>query len=428
MSFQSLLNRLVPGKAPAAAAWESPRVLDRGRVGRPQIAMDDQGHALAAWHHRSADSEGIFICRYHPDARGWDVMPRRLDSARTRAHEPEIAMNHRSELAVVWHEQEDGQVRVCARHMLGAEETWVPYPMCLQTGPGSVHSLHTAMDVQGNIHAVWCLGVPGAYQVYTSGYHAGEGAWDVDPTPLGEASPSPLFPQLALNGAGQGLAVWGAEDRRIVACHYDLGARCWSDRPTLVAEGTAAYLRLAMDPRGNAIALWVEEEAADSRLLRASHLDGRTIEWTRAPMLGFGREILWPQVGLDAQGRAHAVWRQEAMGAMKLFTKRYAGGRWEEHRTSLAEDLGDSQAHALSVNAQGQAVVLWLQQQGTQRTVCVRRFDGQGWGPRPVLLGTPGPAEIQNPGAVLSPSGRVGVIWRQGRPEDSVIFSALGQA
>ena len=433
MSLRSLLTRLMPGRPGASTgSWERPRVLDRGQVGRPQIAMDDQGNALAAWHHRNQADEGVYICRYYADQRGWDVVPRRLDTARTQAQAPEIAMNCRSELAVVWHEQEEGQVRICARHMLGSEETWVPYPMTLQVAPGQVHSLHTAMDLAGNIHAVWCLGVPGDYRVYTSGFHAGEGAWDAEAIPLGEASPDPLFPQLALSDAGQGLVIWSTEGPapgdRIVACHYDRSARSWSDRPTLVAPGRSTYLRMAMDARGNAIVLWVEKGEGGVMTLHASHLDGRTIEWTQAPLLSSGRDILWPQVGLDAQGRAHAVWRQETRGAMKLFAKQYAGGRWDEQRTALVEDLGDSQAHALSVNPRGQALVLWLQNQGAQSTVCVRRFDGRAWSARPVLLGAPSRREIQSPGVVLSPGGQVAAIWRQGGAADGYIVSAMGQA
>jgi len=401
-------------------------------VGRPQIAMDDHGNAMAAWHHRSEASEGVYICRYHADQRSWDVVPRRLDSARTQAHAPEIAMNYKGEMAVVWHEVEGPQARICARHMLGSAETWVPYPVLLQTAAGEVHSLHTGMDLSGNIHAVWCLGVRGDYRVYASGYHAEDGVWDTQPIVLGDPSPDPVFPQLAVNRAGQGLVIWseeGAAGRdRIVACHYDPGARGWSDRPTLVAKGRASYHRMDLDARGNAIVLWVEEGEAGIKTLHASHLDAHTIEWTPAPRLITGRSILWPQVGIDGQGRALAVWRQESAGTMTLYAKRFAGGRWDEHRTHLVEDLGQSQAHALSVNAEGHALAIWFQSQGAQSAVCVRRFDGAAWSPRPILLGAPGRKEIQDPGAFLSPGGHVAAIWRQGDARDGIIVSAVGQA
>jgi len=433
MSLRTLLNRLTSPRPPAAGAWGAPRVLDRGQVGRPQIAVDDHGNAMAAWHHRGADHEGVYICRYYADQRAWDVVPRRLDSARTQAHAPEIAMNVRGEMAVVWQEQEGPQARVCARHMLGSADTWVPYPLTLQARPGEVHSLHTGMDLAGNIHAAWCQGQPGEYRVYTCGYQAEDGGWDPEPTALGDPSPAPLFPQLAVDRGGQGLVVWseerdGSGDHRIVACHYDGGGRCWSDRPTLVAQGRATYLRMALDGRGNAVVVWVEEGEAGLRTLHASHLDGRTIEWTPTPRLTTGRAILWPQVGLDGRGRAHAVWRQESAGVMKLFTKRFAEGQWDEQRTPLVEDLGQSQAHALSVNAQGQALVVWSQIQEDRSSVCLRRFDGVAWNAHPLLLGTPGRKEIRDPGAVLSPSGHVAAIWRQGDAGDAVIVSAVGQA
>jgi hypothetical protein len=400
-------------------------------VGRPKIALDGQGNVLAAWHHRGADLEGVYICRYYADQRGWDVVPRRLDCARTQAQAPEIAMNYRSDLAVVWQEQEEDSVRVCARHMVNLEETWVPYPMLLQRAPGPVSSLHTAMDPEGNIHVVWCRGEGNEFQVYLSGYHAAGAAWDAEPRRLGEPGPRPMYPQLAVNEMGQGLVVWhaeGPEGDRIVACHYDPGSRAWSDRPTLVAAERTTYLRMDMNAQGHALVLWVQEDRGGIQTLQASHLDGRTIEWTRSPLLASGHTILWPQVGLDRLGRAHAVWRQEVAGVMKLFGKRLVNGTWDAQRTLLVEDVGQSQAHTLSVNSEGHAVVIWLQNQGPQTALCVRRFDGRAWSPRPALLGASSRSGFHNPGAVLSPSGRVAVIWRQGDAREGAILTAMGQA
>lgn len=433
MSLRSFLNRLLPERpAAAAGTWGAPRPLDRGRVGRPQIAMDDHGNAIAAWHHRGQDHEGVYICRFHADQRSWDIVPRRLDSARTQAQAPEIAMNVRGEMAVVWQEREGDQSRVCARHMLGSAETWVPYPMTLQVAPGEVVSLHTAMDPAGNIHTVWCQGAQGSYRVFTSGYAAEEGAWDPQPTPLGEPSPRPVYPQLAVNRMGQGLIVWSEEGGgggdRLVACHYEPAGRAWSDRPTVVAQGRATYLRIGLDDRGAAVVLWVEAVEAGLQNLHASHLDPRSLEWTPAPLIASGRAIHWPLVGLDGQGRAHALWRQEVAGMEKLFARRYAEGRWEEARTLLAEDLGGNQAHGLSVNAEGQALAIWSQQQAGQASVCVRRFDGRAWSPRPLMLGAPGRREIHTPGAVFAPGGHVAAIWRQGDARDGVIVSAVGEA
>lgn len=431
MSLRTLLSRLRPGRpTDQPGAWRAPQVLDRGPVGRPQIALDHEGNALAAWHHRGAEQEGVYICRFHADQRGWDVVPRRLDCARTQAQAPEIAMTFQSDLAVVWQELEQGAIRVCARHMINAEDTWVPYPVVLQAGPDQVSSLHTAMDPAGNIHVVWCREEAGRHQVYTTGYHAASAAWDPAPTPLGGPAPGRLYPQLALNDAGQGLVVWHAEGPagdRILACHYDPGARAWSDRPTLVAAERTSYLRMDLDPSGNALVVWVQEGGAGIQTLQASHLDGRTIEWTRAPLLSSGHRILWPQVGLDGQGRAHALWRQDAAGIMKLFAKRFVAGHWDEHRTLLVEDVGQSQAHALSVNAQGHALALWLQDQGAQTAVCLRRFDGRAWSARPTVLGASSRSGFQNPGVVLSPSGHVAVIWRQGSDADGAILAAMGQ-
>jgi len=113
---------------------------------------------------------------------------------------------------------------------------------------------------------------------------------------------------------------------------------------------------------------------------------------------------------------------------MKLYAKRFVGGTWDAQRTLLVEDVGQSQAHTLAVNTEGHALVIWLQTLGPQTTVCIRRFDGRGWSPRPIPLSTSSRSGFQNPGAVLSPSGHVAVIWRQGDAQEGAILTALGQA
>lgn len=185
---------------------------------------------------------------------------------------------------------------------------------------------------------------------------------------------------------------------------------------------------MAMDAHGNAAVLWVQSAPGGLKRLLACHLNGRTVEWTTAPMLASGAALLWPQVELDGQGRAHAVWRQEAAGMVKLFAKRFVAGRWEPQATLLMDEVGDCQAHALSVNAQGHALAIWLQSTEAKTMVYVRRFDGKAWSPRPILLGASGRAAFQDPGVVLSPDGRFAVIWRQGDASRGSIFSAIGQA
>jgi hypothetical protein len=426
MSFRSLLDRLNPLKPQAAGNWKAPRALDQGPVGGPHIAMDDQGNALAAWHHRSSSSESVYICRYHAQDGNWDLVPRRLDSTLSDAKEPEVAMNGRGEIAVLWHQDSDGQAQICARHFLGNAETWVPYPMALMTAPGKTSGLQCAMDPSGNITAVWVHSLGREHRILASRYDGRQGSWQSSPVVLGPASEDLLHPKLAVNRQGSVLVVWSAfHDTMggLYASYCTLGE--WSEQPIRIAQGFSRTHHLAMDERGNAILLWVSQERGADQQLKASHMDPRTLTWRTSSALATSPAIQLPQVGMDAQGNAWAVWRQEGAGASKLFARRFHQSQWEPRPVALDPELGNSLTHSLSVSAQGHAAVVWSQNRGGQSSLFARRFRGGAWDPNPVMLGQPSPKMVQFPGAFIAPNGSVAAIWRQGSASEGSIMSAV---
>lgn len=423
--LRNLIDRLIPRK-PAAdpVTWKAPRVLDQGAVGRPQIAMNEAGHAIAAWHHRSEKNEAIFTCRYRGPRAGWDLAPRRLDSAVSSAHAPELATNERGEIAVVWQETEGAKTRVCVRTVITQEETWAPYPVVIANLPGEVRGLQAAMDMEGNLHVIWCQIDKGVSQVLACVSQAGGEGWEAV-RPLGPPANRPIYAQLAVNRRGQALVIWSEGDR-LLASHHDRASRSWSDRPTDVAQGVAMHLRMDLDDSGNAMLLWTVLEQG-KQVLKASYMDGATVEWRRPEAIASGESVLWPQVGLDGRGGALAVWRQGASNRMKLFGRRFQNGAWEEHLEPLASDIGQSKFHSLSVSHMG-AAVLWSQTHDGNTAIYVRRHLNGAWVPSPMLLGSPGANEVQDPRVFMTDAGDVSAIWRQGTPSRGAIVTAVGES
>ncbi|HJW09839.1 MAG TPA: hypothetical protein VJ483_09410, partial [Holophagaceae bacterium] len=337
---------------------------------------------------------------------------------------PEIATNARGEIAVVWQEREGGNTRICVRTVITLEETWAPYPVVIANLPGETRGLQAAMDLEGNLHVVWCQLEEGVSQVLACVCESGTGTWE-PVRPLGPSGHLPIFPQLAVNRRGHALVVW-SEGRKLLASHHDRGLRCWSDHPTEVADGVALHLRMDLDESGNAIVLWTTLQNG-KQVLNASHLNGATVEWAPPIPIASGELIQWPEVGMDGRGGAMAVWRQGATGVVKLFARRYQQGAWEERLEPLVLDMAQSKFHSLSVSEKG-AAVLWSQTQEGQTTIYVRRYLDGAWIPTPMLLGTPGPREVQDPSVFMAASGDVAAIWRQGSPSKGAIVTAVGEA
>jgi hypothetical protein len=184
-------------------------------------------------------------------------------------------------------------------------------------------------------------------------------------------------------------------------------APTWFAPTGLSAVGQSATAsQLAVDPSGDVVAVWQRSNGIDTLVEGAVRLAGGT--WQAPVGLSQpGENAESPQVAIDSQGDATAVWRR-SNGTNEIIegSTRPAGGAWRAPvALSLAGDDADSPD--VAVDPQGNAVAVW------------RRFDGSNYiveaALRPASSGV-----WQTPGAIMQ-GGRDGQAPR-------VVMSANGTA
>ncbi|QRN98460.1 Ig-like domain-containing protein [Archangium violaceum] len=126
------------------------------------------------------------------------------------------------------------------------------------------------------------------------------------------------------------------------------------------------------------------------------------------------RPGLQPDVALDGQGQALAVWVQgTSSGAFRPFASRseaYAG--WEPARELDTVHPGDAEHPAVAVNESGFGVAVWELHDGAQVDLYAAEYTpGTGWG-RPHLLES-GAGPVSTPRVGVDAQGNVLVVWRQ---------------
>jgi hypothetical protein len=122
---------------------------------------------------------------------------------------------------------------------------------------------------------------------------------------------------------------------------------------------------------------------------------------------------LSPEVGLDGQGRALAVWLQETGGHFRPVAARHAPGTgWS---TALALDTthpGDAANLTVAVNEAGRGVATWVLQDGAQADLYAAEYlPDSGWGPPELLEHRSEPAG--SPRVVVDKAGNALLVWRQ---------------
>ncbi len=229
---------------------------DTGDAKEPRLAGSLGGNAVAVWLQWDGDRHNVWANIYDVGA-GWRAA-QAIEDRSGEAEAPHVAMSPAGGTAIaVWSQPDDGTlVRVWAkRYEMGWGE---PEPLEADTGVPSMPEV--AMDPAGNAVAVWVQrdgttqNLMAKRYEYAGGWQAAEAIDQGD----GDAS----RPHVAMDPTGNAMAVWQQSDRfqsNIWSRHYDAGTRRWGEAELVeTRDGTASAPRVSMDAEGNAIAVWYQ--------------------------------------------------------------------------------------------------------------------------------------------------------------------------
>lgn len=175
--------------------------------------------------------------------------------------------------------------------------------------------------------------------------------------------------------------------------------------------GASAVPSIAIDPQGNAIAVWMHE------------LPGGGPEiWTSRAAAGGGwdaprrlDEGVAPQVVVDAQGNAIAAWLGADETRTAVVAARFTpAGGWGPVEILDGDESTPSLNVRLAINAQGDAIATWRQEQDGSFAYNIRAsryVPGTGWqgAQRIEQLAQP----VSEPRPAMAPDGTAMVAWGQ---------------
>lgn len=124
-----------------------------------------------------------------------------------------------------------------------------------------------------------------------------------------------------------------------------------------------------------------------------------------------------PQVALDPKGNAVAVWRQFDVVRPDIWANRFtpSEGWGDAERIETYDDSGAFQPQ-VDLDANGNAVPVWLQSDGVGDNVWANRFTpSTGWGfAERIATGDPGAGSAEEPQVDLDSNGNALAVWHQG--------------
>lgn len=187
-------------------------------------------------------------------------------------------------------------------------------------------------------------------------------------------------PPVALDPNGNAVAVWSQLD--------DRGQHIWSNRFTPTAgwgtaepietndAGAARNPHVALDPNGNAVSVWQQLDGTRFNIWanRFSPSGG----WGAAELIetdDAGRAVA-PQVALDPNGNAVAVWRQSDGTRVNIWANRFTSSAgWSAAEQIETDNAGDARQPQVALDPNGYAVAVWRQSDGTRDNIWANRFE-----------------------------------------------------
>jgi hypothetical protein len=291
---------------------------------------------------------------------------------------PSVDVDSRGNATVVWRRYRNGKL-IYESAVGGAGRRWST-PSTLFGGLEDAYGLEIAVDPLGNETAIWGRRV-GRSRVVQSATRPAGGSWSA---PVTLSKPGAGSALVAVDPEGEVTAVWLLEReegwRSVVQSATRPAGGPWSAPVNLSPERKAARSpQVALDPQGGATAVWEEESSGATQ--SATRPPGGN--WSAPVTLSAtGVRAAWPQVAVDSQGNATAVWA----GAV------FSGGRIQSHRIQTAT-----------------------------------RPAGGSWS-APVSISKPGHRHVQDPQIAVDPQGEATAIWQRSNGSDLVVQGATRPA
>lgn len=395
------LDPSVAGNWAAAALLEN----DSELAANPQIKFDASGNGFAVW----AQGSEVVVRRYTASTGAWSTA-QDISSPPNNipVFSPQIAIDRVTGQAIVTWKQGSGTSSVlCARVFDPASGTWG-----IDVGIGSDNSKEgpdgasVAMN-NGQAAVAWTVTFNGVQSICFATFDGQNWSAVQDAeTSAGSA----MDPKVAVAANGDATVVWRQFDDssggyRIFTRRWDASSQSF-ETPLTLDDAGGRQPRLGTDAQGNLFALW-----GDGAIVR--RFDVTTGQWSAEQTLG-APDASGAELAVDAGGNAIVAWIQNDGTTKSVYARRYDAATDTWDATKLLEHSANpvDGEQAISVSMAGNAaVVAWVQDNGTLTEVYTARMTAGTWA-SPTLLETRSESADQLTTAIDT-AGNATVLWQQ---------------
>jgi hypothetical protein len=355
----------------------------------PEAASSSTGNGVVVWRSYDGAHYQVAANRYFFSSGTWSGAAI-LSTGLYNAFSPGVAIDASGNIHVVWEQNSS----VLASRYSASSGTWGTAAVIASGASYPCSSPRVAVDGSGNAVAVWLKSDGTAHHVYASRYSASGGAWGAE-TSIEKSSLDSGAPQLAVDPSGDAVAVWRQQlfssvtEYRVVANRYSASSGAWGTAAqvsdTSIHSDCFTAIRVAIDASGNAIAVWTERDSSSSvQSVYASRCPASSGAWgTPALLESSATTASEPRVAVDADGDAVAVWLQSSGSTSHVAANRYSASSGAWGTAALIESSSaDASSPRLASDTDGNVMAVWVEGSLLAYTLYASRYSplSGSWG------------------------------------------------
>jgi hypothetical protein len=396
------------GGGSAPKRWGTAALVEAGAGSaiQPHVAVDPQGNALAVWaQFDGALGNNVWANRYTAGV-GWGTAVQIETSGIDNSEGARVVMDAAGNGLAVWRKREVTIDVWANRYTAGVG--WGTAGRIETDDAGNANNPQLAIDASGNALAVWSQDDGLHTNIVANRYTAGVGwgtATLIESDSAGDAS----IPQIACAANGDAVAVWVQSDGtrgNVVSNRYTAGAG-WGAATLVETAPVDVYdPQIAVDRDGNAVAIWAQFDGTHTNVVANRTTAGA---WGTPAPITDTVNAYGPQVAIDRLGNALAIWVQQNGVSYDVWAARWAAGSWGT--PALIAQNGSSPR--LAFDPGGNALAVGSQDDGARTNIWASRFDAQaGWGPSSLIESEQRGSAVE-PQVAIDANGNALAVWYQ---------------
>ncbi len=194
-----------------------------------------------------------------------------------------------------------------------------------------------------------------------------------------------VYPDLAMDGSGNAIAVWTQRDGvrvNVWSNRYNNG-RGWG-HPELIehTDEDSEDVSVGLEKNGNAMAVWKQYDGARYNLWSNRYLYG--VGWGSPELVETlnSKTVYIPNVAVGPSGVAVAVWSQLETTGFRTWSNTFVPGEGWGTEKPIETDLTTTPSFVkVSVDPKGNAIAMWYKSDGIRNSVWYNQYSASSsWG------------------------------------------------